>query len=284
MNSCHPRKWVKGYTSSKTGTLTPTRPVFPPWGTTAKFLELQYLRIWETCKMETQNEANFQMLHWTKVLKGNCSFYSTEAKQIIIIIIIIIIINNKRTWSAVLGCNNSLLEPLYLCIQSVFEVTSLPSSWTTFLVPNIPSKYRTSSSFNFENLGFLWTDPAIEPKHLHWIPTPHCLVSAKFLEGLKNDKTWWSLRTILLGNCVNFSSKDVPEVNQEHDVAEGRRGGFLRRLKKGFKERKWKVEDVVCIFYSMVLTRRFSCSEFWHTVRHRWTHVNTRASYHLKNG
>ena len=36
------------------------------------------------------------MLHWIQVLKGNCSFYSTEAKQLIIIII-----NNKREASQV---------------------------------------------------------------------------------------------------------------------------------------------------------------------------------------
>lgn len=33
------------FTSSKAGTLPPTRPVFPPCGTTARHLELQYLRI-----------------------------------------------------------------------------------------------------------------------------------------------------------------------------------------------------------------------------------------------
>ena len=51
-------------TSSKTGTLPPTSPVFPPWGTTAKFLELQYLRIWDTCR---ENEGR------NIILPPNCN-------------------------------------------------------------------------------------------------------------------------------------------------------------------------------------------------------------------
>lgn len=43
------KKGTNYITSSKTGTLPPTRPVFPPWGTTARRLELQYLRTSETC-------------------------------------------------------------------------------------------------------------------------------------------------------------------------------------------------------------------------------------------
>lgn len=39
-------------TSSNTGTLPPTSPVFPPWGTTARRLLLQWPRISATCEKQ----------------------------------------------------------------------------------------------------------------------------------------------------------------------------------------------------------------------------------------
>lgn len=90
------------------------------------------------------------------------------------------------------GCNRSLLDPLYLCIQSVLAATSLSSSWTTFFFPTIPSKYLTSSSFNVEYRGFLSNNSAIEPKHLRWtapnVPIHPSVVSTRFLNGLKRGK------------------------------------------------------------------------------------------------
>ena len=58
------------YTSSKTGTLPPTRPVFPPWGTTAKHLELQYLRICETCINHVGTTDDYAGLLWVKKKKN----------------------------------------------------------------------------------------------------------------------------------------------------------------------------------------------------------------------
>ena len=50
--------WVDKIISSKTGTLPPTSPVLPPWGTTANLFELQYSRIFETCSVDFGRSTN----------------------------------------------------------------------------------------------------------------------------------------------------------------------------------------------------------------------------------
>lgn len=43
---------VEMMTSSKTGTLPPTKPVFPPWGQTAKFLLEQWVKTSDTSSVD----------------------------------------------------------------------------------------------------------------------------------------------------------------------------------------------------------------------------------------
>jgi hypothetical protein len=46
--------------SSKTGTLPPTSPVLPLWGTTANFLSLQYFKIYWILAVVLGIKANFE--------------------------------------------------------------------------------------------------------------------------------------------------------------------------------------------------------------------------------
>ncbi len=62
--------------SSNTGTEPPTRPVFPPWGTTASVFSLQYFRILLTSSVEAGFKTSLQWPRYLRIqspLKGSTS-------------------------------------------------------------------------------------------------------------------------------------------------------------------------------------------------------------------